>query len=135
MRENKFMVWCEFEFEGEIIKSMESPTSWFLLTQTGKLWTYAPLEAPKPLDKAYKVAIPLFYSGHIDSTGKEIYESHIIAIEGHVNHIVGFEHGMFCWINVMPHTPIMEKLEKYKCKIIGTTFENPELRNKYGLKG
>jgi len=44
MKENKFRVYCEIEFEGKITKSMESPASWFLMTQTGKLWTYDPGE-------------------------------------------------------------------------------------------
>ena len=78
MKENIFRVYCEIEFEGKIIKSMESPASWFLMTQTGKLWTYEPGEAPRPLEKEYKKAIPLFYTGLKDNNKKELYFDDII---------------------------------------------------------
>ena len=131
MWQSKFRVWCELEFDGKIEKSMESAASWFLLSQTGKLWSYDPGEAPRPLERNYKKAIPLFYAGRTDSENEEIYAGDILEIEGHINHVVGFEKGMFCWQNVVPYEPIHIKLAKYKCKIIGNIYENPELKGKY----
>jgi len=78
VKENKFRVYCEIEFEGRITKCMESPASWFLMTQTGKLWTYDPGEIPRPLEKGYKIAIPLFYTGIKDKDGNKIFEGDII---------------------------------------------------------
>ena len=131
MRENKFRVYCEFEFEGEIVKTMESSASWFLMTQTGKLWTYGPGEIPRPLEKEYKKAIPLFYTGRKDKDGAEIYKGDIIKWQAGyykakrnqtVIDSVIFEEGCF-------------KTKKYKmpiaaipdCKIIGNIYESPKL--------
>ena len=137
MKENKFRVWCEWEVDGKIEKKMIDidDESCFLLTQTGELMFYVVGVRPYIVDEDYKKIIPLFYSGYQDSENSKIFEGHILKIEGHINHVVGFEGGMFCWVNVMPCIPIKEKLEKYKCKIIGTIYENPELENKYGTKG
>ncbi len=134
MRENIFRVYCEFEFEGKIIKSMESPASWFLLTQTGKLWTYNPGEAPRPLGKEYKIAIPLFYTGKGDKGGKEIYEGDLIQNEtGRICEVVWCD-GSAQW------DALFRKLakddnshgfspDKWSCcvKIIGNKWENSEL--------
>jgi len=131
VRENKFRVYCEIEFEGRITKCMESSASWFLLTQTGKLWSYGVGQIPQPLEKEYKVAIPLFYTGLKDRDGTEIYKGDIVKWQAGyykakrnqtVIDSVIFEEGCF-------------KTKKYKmpiaaipdCEIIGNIYENPEL--------
>jgi len=95
LKENKFRVYCEFEFEGELKKCMESPASWFLLSQTGKLWTYDPVEIPHPIEKEYKVAIPLFYSGFKDINKVEIYEADIIQGFQDRKGLIEFSDGIF----------------------------------------
>lgn len=119
MEENQFKVYCEIEVDGKSHKSMESPASWFLMTQTGKLWSHSPGEIARPLEKEYKVAIPLFYTGLKDGNGDKIYKGDIIAICGYVNHIVGFEKGMFVWENIRPVMPIYKMLEAHHCVIVG----------------
>ena len=76
--ELEYRVYCEFEVNGELHKSMESSASWFLLTQTGKLWSHGPGETPRPLEKEYTKAIPLFYTGFKDLSSKKIYEGDLI---------------------------------------------------------
>lgn len=62
------------------------------------------------------------YTGLKDSEEKEIYMGDIIAIEGYVNHIVGFECGMFVWANIRPYIPIYKKLEQCRCVVIGSVY-------------
>ena len=138
MRENKFRVWCEFEVNGKIEKSMESAASWFLLTQTGKLWSYGPTESPQPLEKEYKKAIPLFYTGLKDKNDKEICEGDIVQFAVDV-----LDDGTF-GNNLKPNYFVLAKVifkaSAYRydwgseapiahsnCEIIGNIYENPEL--------
>ena len=133
MREIKFRVWCEFEVDGELHISMESPASWFLLTQGGKLWSCAPLISPQPLGKEYKKAIPLFYTGLKDKNGKEIYEGDVIK----------FWHNAFDFegIGILAKVIFMASAFRFEyggnaivahsvCEIVGNVYENPELLKK-----
>ncbi len=95
MKENYFRVYCEIEFEGKITKCMENSASWFLLTQTGKLWTYGAGEIARPIEKEYKIAIPLFYSGFKDKDRLEIYEADIIQGFQEQRGIIEFSDGTF----------------------------------------
>jgi len=128
MKPIKFKVWCEFEIDGEIQTSMESPASWFLLTQGGKLWSYDPITSPKPLEKEYKKAIPLFYTGLKDKNGKEIYEGDVVEqkIEGYTEQLLIYwddEVAGFVLDGLLFH----ESFSPDKFKIIGNIYENEGL--------
>ena len=130
MRENKFRVYCEFEVDGVLHKSMESPASWFLLTQTGKLWTHDPGEAPRPLEKNYKKAIPLFYTGLKDKNGREIYEGDIDSKGRVVEYLVNMS-GFYLmkkgggW-HLCHDMSVLNGCIKH-LEIVGNRYENPEL--------
>lgn len=147
MKENKFRVWCEFMFEGELVKEMAGPESWFLLTQTGKLMTYGPTDLLRPLGKEYKVAIPLFYTGMKDKDGIEAYEEDIVNCKlsptQRYQGIIQFHDGRFFiqtfWYSFKP-IGRWDLEERKLCgksttrlnidcveKIIGNKYENPEL--------
>ena len=144
MRESKYRVYCEFELNGELHKSMESPASWFLLTQTGKLWTYDPGETPRPLEKNYKKAIPLFYTGLKEKikNGKEIYEGDIVKYEWYPSeeHMgtkteikeITFNEGCFKVGEWAFYECMSIDRGKVDVKIIGNIYENPELLNSVG---
>ena len=131
MKEIEFKVWCEFEINGEINKCMESPASWFLLTQTGKLWVYGPTSRPQPIEKQYKKAIPLFYIGVKDKDGKKIFDGDIVKLKrdkGFAMVKVQWEEdeaGFVFKFNLGWECP-----DETKCsdrEIIGNIYENPEL--------
>lgn len=136
MREIKFRVYYEFIFQGRVKKGMASPASWFLLSQTGKLWTYEPDSAPQPLDKAYIKAIPLFYIGLKDKNEVEIYEGDIIMHPFEAEYNVGVvEMNQGHWSIGQPSTGLFNVDELYeddwnKCEVIGNIYENPELLEK-----
>lgn len=147
MKENKFRVYCEIEFEGRITKCMESSASWFLLTQTGKLWSYGVGQIPQPLEKEYKKAVPLFYSGFKDRDKIEIYEADIIQGFQEQRGIIEFNDGTF-WVRFVdkrmkaiadyaevPHIKtslgtLMNGIDGKYVKIIGDIYMNPELLNR-----
>lgn len=128
MMENKFRVWCEFKLGGKIIKSMEESASWFMITQTGKLYSYGPTTAPQPVGKEYKVAIPLFYTGLKDKNNIEIYRGDIISADGMLNDLIVFKDGGFNLSGGESTESLLYQLEYYgNYKVIGNMYENPEL--------
>jgi len=118
MKDIKFKVYFEAKINEKIIKGIEEPCSWFLLTQTGKLWSYGPTRPSQPLGKEYIKAILLFFTGLKDRNGKEIYEGDVI-----------------CNMRYSPQEQIVkwgegkyEGIWNYKeAEVIGNIYENPEL--------
>ena len=127
MRENKYRVWCEFEINGKIEKSMESAASWFLLTQTGKLWSYGPTESPQPLGKEYKKAIPLFYIGFKDFDDEEIYDGDIIEFYNaqytkEKKEVKFINNNDYCGWNISSSFS-----SAGNARVVGNIYENPDL--------
>lgn len=128
MKENKFKVWCEYEFGDEIVKEIAGPESWFLLTQTGKLMTYGPNEPLRPAETEYKKAIPLFYTGKEDDTGKEICQGDILeySIDGHKQDSPYIVEDIAEWFEAMYDSDDYFRWDSVG-KIIGNKYENPEI--------
>jgi len=132
----KYRVWCEFEINGKIEKCMESPASWFLLTQTGKLLESGPVVLPQPLSKAYIKAIPLFYTGCKDKNGKDIYEGDIVKLyEHHQPEVVeycGSIFGVFLYKTKKRNNGTFQSIDEWcpidcPIEVIGNIYENGDL--------
>ena len=127
MREIKFRVYCEYEFEGKLEKGMESPASWFLLTQGGELWTYEPMAPPQPLSKEYIKTIPLFYTGLKDFDEEDICEGDILEFHNvqYTKEIMSVQwtnNNTYCGWNISSTF-----VQSGNARIIGNIYENPEL--------
>lgn len=132
--ELKYRVWCEYEIDGKIETSMESPESWFLLTQGGKLWSYGPLQKPQPLGKEYIKAIPLLYTGLKDLDGEEIYKGDLIQNEsGRICEVKWSEkHGQWdASVKIIVENDNASGFSPeewhHAVKIIGNIYENSDL--------
>jgi len=55
----KFRVKYEIEINGETHSGIETEASWFLVDQQGNMYSYGPMEPVRPIEKEYKLAIPL----------------------------------------------------------------------------
>ncbi len=125
MREIKFRVYYEAELNGEKIKGIEEPCSWFLLTQTGQIMEYGPLQPPSRPNKGYTKLIPLFFTGLKDKNGVEIYEGDIIDSKLYdgtrKNYVVVFRDGSF----MIGLTGLGKWIEDVI--VIGNIYQNPEL--------
>ena len=137
--ETKFRVWCEFEINGQIEKCMESPASWFLLTQVGQLMEYGPMRAPQKPSGAYKKLIPLFFTGRLDKNGQEIYQGDIVrAVDEMVDKsFIGLVEYFpaCCWFGILidgiPERGHLNfKDVNNNIEVIGNIYENPELLKK-----
>jgi len=116
MREIKFRVWVEYEFEGKEYKEMCGPEDWFLLTQCGEVMQYGPTKTPCGT-KEYKVIIPLFYTGLKDKNG--------VGNEAYIGDIAKDEHGQVFVIEW--DYPLLARLQEIWFEVIGNTHQNPEL--------
>ena len=129
MKDIKFKIYYEAELNGEKLKGIEEPCSWFLLTQTGKIMEYGPVSPPSRPNKGYTKLVPLLSTGLLDKNGAEIYEGDILQILGQ-----GWE--------VFYDAPSWQIRRKDKdgfmligsvasvpAEIIGNIYEHPELLN------
>lgn len=128
----KFKVYYEAELNGEKLKGIEEPCSWFLLTQTGQIMEYGPMRPPSRPDKGYTKLVPLFSTGLHDKNGKEIYEGDILEAEkktGKVKFVVKFDKAYFGIYTLKDEFVITLTvgLEFYGGEVIGNIYENPEL--------
>jgi hypothetical protein len=127
MRVIKFRVYCEFEIGGQVEKCMESPASWFLLTQTGEVMEYGPMRPPQKTSPAYKKLIPLFFTGAHDKNGKEVFEGDILKHNKAIVQILWNEKEAYFQAATVKgdYSLVFGGVEE--CEIIGNIYENPEL--------
>lgn len=125
MREIKFKVYYEAEINGETIRGIEEPCSWFLLTQAGKIMEYGPCRPPSRPNKGYKKLVPLFYIGLLDKNGREVYAGDIfqtpygLAVVEWIDDDAAYK-VIRQWDNRCDSIPC-------SCEVIGNVFKNPEL--------
>jgi len=135
----KFKVYYEAEINGEKIKGIEEPCSWFLLTQTGEIMEYGPTSPPSRPNKGYTKLIPLFFTGLLDRKGKEIYEGDIVKMHGYYgwkNKEIKWNEKYCCYQMGEKHAHGMgdgggePRLLTGQIEVIGNIYENPDLLEK-----
>jgi uncharacterized phage protein (TIGR01671 family) len=132
------------------LKTMDYECSYYLLSQTGRLWSYSPLKAPVPIEekiKGYeKNLIVLQCTGQKDKNGKLIFEGDIVRgdtypffNDGRDNYLgniyywqeeVGFALSMNCInpkLKGIACGGLLCGYEICKLEVIGNIYENPEL--------
>ncbi len=136
-----FRVWCEYTFEGVKHTDMASPANWFLLTQTGRLFSHGPM---RPLntsvEREYDKLVVMFSTGMNDMKrtkeypeGQRIFDGDIIRfwwrqeekwgpptpVEMKAYCPSGDDRIMGWWADDSPVTE--------NCDVIGNIYQHPEL--------
>ncbi len=129
MREIKFRVWCEYTFEGIKHTDMATAANWFLLTQTGHLFSHDPM---RPLDtsieKDYDKLVVEFYTGFNDKDGVESYHHDLVKSKHYegIGEIIWTGTG---WAVQVKGDNVFYAL-RFEFIIVGNRHQHPELLEK-----
>jgi len=114
---------------------MASPANWFLLTQTGRLFTHGPMQPiSTTTEKDHDKLVIMFYSGMNDNKrtekypeGQQIFRDDIVQT-GPVRRVIEFHKGSYGYHDAVGQwLPLCMRKNLDFLKVVGNVHENPEL--------
>ncbi len=132
----KFRVWCEYTCDGVKHTDMATAANWFLLTQTGHLFSRGPMQPLNTdIESEYDKLVVMFYTGFTDKNGVDLgwWDGDILTCQNGIfieifwHEKWGQWYGRYINSPTKIENPLVEYAINSYMKVVGNIHQNPEL--------